>query len=156
MDADGGNFFIANVPADRSILEQPDAGFLGAIEPMQALVLNEGSLITASSAAAGSGNIVIAAEAIAISSDSRVTATGEIFSIGAVLAGVTQIDPPELVDASNELATRCTPQQIENRSSLVVRDTRPGAVRSPYLPVDSSADTAAAISVLCRSAATGF
>jgi len=155
-DVAGGNFFIANVPSDRSILDQPDAGYLDDIMPMQALVLNEGSLITASSAAAGSGNIVIAAEARAISSDSRVTATGYIVSIGAVLADVTQIDQPELVDASDELATRCTPQQIENRSSLLVRDSRPGAARSPYLRMNPSTGTAATSSVHCRPAATSF
>ena len=134
VDVAGGDFFIGDVPADRSTIEPPGAGLPGNIERMQALVLNEGSLITASSAAAGSGNIVIAADAIAISSDSRVTATGELFSIGDVLADVTQIDAPDLLEASGDLVTRCTPKQIENRSSLVVRTTGAGQLSPAYAP----------------------
>ena len=141
VDVAGGDFFIGDVPADRSTIEPPGAGLPGNIERMQALVLNEGSLITASSAAAGSGNIVIAADAIVISSDSRVTATGELFSIGAILAGVTQIDAPDLLEASGELVTRCTPQQIENRSSLMVRTTGAGQLSAAYAPSGFGART---------------
>ncbi len=141
VDVAGGDFFIGDVPADRSTIEPPGAGLRGNIESMQALVLNDGSLITASSAAAGSGNIVIAADAIAISSNSRVTATGELFSIGAILADVTQIDAPDLLEGSGDLVTRCTPQQIENRSSLFVRTTGAGQLSSAYAPSGFGART---------------
>jgi len=143
-DAAGGNFFIANAPADRSILDQPDFNPETDVQPMRALVLADNSRINASSAAAGSGNIVISAEAIAISADSEVSATGEVFTVGQVLVDVAQIDAPELVDASDGLQTRCTPTEIENRSSLLVDSLPAGAVRSPYLDAKQTMPAASA------------
>ena len=115
-DNDGGNF----------IIQQP-----------QALVLQRSSILANSGSGAG-GNISITADAIVIDVDSTVEATGEVLAVGEVLGSVLQLDPPVVVDAAAALDTRCTSQPVEERSSMIVRTTPPGAVREPYLPADAS------------------
>ena len=41
-------------------------------------------------------------------------------------------------DAAAALDTRCNSQQVEERSSMVVRTTPAGAVRDPYLSADAA------------------
>jgi large exoprotein involved in heme utilization and adhesion len=115
-DNDGGNF----------IIQQP-----------KALVLQRSSILANSGSGAG-GNISITADAIVIDVDSSVEATGEVLAVGEVLGSVLQLDPPVVVDAAAALDTSCTTQQVEERSSMIVRSTPPGAVREPYLPADAS------------------
>jgi hypothetical protein len=114
-DNDGGNF----------IIQQP-----------QALVLQRSSILANSGSGAG-GNISITADAIVIDVDSTVEATGQVLAVGEVLGSVLQLDPPVVVDAAAALDTRCTSQPVEERSSMIVRTTPPGAVREPYLPADA-------------------
>lgn len=113
---DGGNF----------IIRQP-----------QALVLQRSSILANSGSGAG-GNISITADAIVIDTESTVEATGEVLAVGEVLGSVLQLDPPVVVDAAAALDTSCTSQQAEERSSMIVRSTPPGAVREPYLPADAT------------------
>ena len=43
-----------------------------------------------------------------------------------------------VVTAAAALDTRCNSQQVEERSSMVVRTTPPGAVRDPYVAADAA------------------
>lgn len=113
---DGGNF----------IIQQPEA-----------LVLQRSSILANSGSGTG-GNISITADAIVIDVDSNVEATGEVLAVGEVLGSVLQLDPPVVVDAAAALDTSCATQQADERSSMIVRSTPPGAVREPYLPADAS------------------
>ena len=127
-----------NIQLTRSVIsgESASADAAGgsfSVSKPAALILEQGSLISGSSASAAGGNVTIEADAIVIDPTSNVSASGDLFTIGSVLGSTIQIEDPEAVDASSELATRCTPQQIENRSSLVINTVPPGAVRSPYL-----------------------
>jgi hypothetical protein len=100
-------------------------------------VLQRSSILANSGSGAG-GNISITADAIVIDVDSTVEATGQVLAVGEVLGSVLQLDPPVVVDAAAALDTRCTSQPVEERSSMIVRTTPPGAVREPYLPADAS------------------
>jgi filamentous hemagglutinin family protein len=118
---------ISGLSADR---ERDGGNFV--IEQPRALVLQRSSIL-ANSAAARGGNVRIVSDAIVLDPQSSVSATGQVLTIGQVLAGVLQLDPPPVVDAASSLDTRCTPRQVADRSSMVVRTTPQGAVRDPYL-----------------------
>jgi large exoprotein involved in heme utilization and adhesion len=110
------------------------------IQKPKALVLQRSSIL-ANSASGTGGNISITADAIVLDTESTVEATGEVLTIGQVLGNVLQLDAPVVVDAAAALDTRCRSQQVEERSSMVVRTTPPGAVREPYLAADAASVT---------------
>ncbi len=119
------------------------------IRQPKALILQD-SQILANSANRAGGNISIAADAIVQDPQSSVTATGQLLEVGSVLGGVLQLRSPTVPDAASRLDTRCTTQQIAERSSMIVRGTAAGAVRDAYLianspkrPVDTAITLAA-------------
>ena len=122
------------------------------VKSPQNLVL-QNSQILANSEAAGSGNISITANAIVIDPTSIVRATGEVFTIGTILANVVQLEAPEVGDAASPLETRCKPQKIENRSSLIVKTVRDDAVQSPYRQSAGRLGAPAAATALIRCSA---
>jgi large exoprotein involved in heme utilization and adhesion len=106
------------------------------IRQPKALILQD-SQILANSANSAGGNVSITADAIVQDPSSSVTATGQVFEVGSVLSGVLQLRSPTVPDAASRLDTRCTTQQIAERSSMIVRSTPAGAVRDAYLIANS-------------------
>ena len=109
--------------------------FIG--EPVDVILRN--SRLRALSDNEAGGNVTIAAQSIIFDATSSIEATGSIFTIGDVLATVLQVDEPEIEDSGRTLATRCTPQQVRDRSTLTVRQIRTESLRSDYFSAQSAA-----------------
>jgi len=133
---------------------QAGGGF--TVSKPRMMLLQRGSSIVASSASVTGGTATIEAETIIFDGTSTVTATGGVFTVGDVLGTIQQLPDPELVDAASRLETRCTSEQIDNRSSLVVREILRGQIRSPYLPEVSGPGAMATAGGPCQIGTTGL
>ncbi len=103
------------------------------------VILQNGSTVSANSGNPNAGNATVNARVIVIDGTSAVRASGDVFTIGSVLGSPLELPEAETVDASDDLATRCTPAEIGGRSTFVVRGNRPVELRPAYLPVEGTA-----------------
>jgi hypothetical protein len=97
---------------------------------------------------ASADSIVSASSAQSV--DGEVTNTSEN-TVGALV----EVDVPGVATA-DPIRTRCTGTQVMNRSSLVVRETKPGMVRSPWLGADPAPGAVTARNLPCDTGAAAF
>jgi len=124
------------------------------------LILDRSAIRADANAGAG-GNVSIAAGTFLPSGDSIVSATSasnvdgdiQIDSVNDLTGTVVEVEMPVL-SGPPLLSARCTPQQIENRSSLIVRNTRRGAIALPYIAPGVGAGITASAATLCSNALT--
>jgi len=128
-----GNAFIdgSSITASAQGLQSQDSGGNITIGTPRFLVVNSGEIRADANAGPG-GNISLGADTFLASADSLISATSATNVDGAVtidsvndLTGtVVEVEVPGL-GGLPALASQCSPQQIESRSSLVVRASRP-------------------------------
>jgi len=95
------------------------------------------------------GNITLVGDVILPSKDSVIRASSQLGSDGNVVlesandvyAEVVDIEVPDEAPAE-PISNRCTPAELESRSSLVARTVNPDAVKRRYLSAGSMAAVA--------------
>ncbi|MEM1190684.1 MAG: filamentous hemagglutinin N-terminal domain-containing protein [Pseudomonadota bacterium] len=99
-----------------------------------------GSQLRADADAGAGGNIDIDTRTIVVSADSQISASSqsnvdgqiEIDAVNQITGTLLNTEAPELAQPA-PLRQRCTPRDLEERSSLVLQSAPADAVRSPYL-----------------------
>ena len=127
------------IEASAQGLNAGDSGGNVTIGKPDSLALNN-SRISANANAGAGGNVSITTETFVQSAASAVTATSQsnvdgqvnIDAVNQITGDVVEVALPD-VSNPQPLRQRCTPNEIEDRSSFVVDGAAPGAVAIPYL-----------------------
>ncbi|MEL7044998.1 MAG: hypothetical protein AAGL66_08265, partial [Pseudomonadota bacterium] len=140
VDVDGMvNLSDSTIAASAQGLAAGDSGGNIRINAPASVSLNDSQIRADANAGAG-GNIDIDTRTIVVSADSEISATSqsnvdgqiEIDAVNQITGALLNIEAPELAQPA-PLRQRCTPKDLEDRSSLVLQSVPADAVRSPYL-----------------------
>lgn len=148
-DSAGGNVNIqvngmvnlsdSRIAASAQGLASDDSGGNIRINAPASVTLNDSQIQANANAGAG-GNIDIDTRTIVISPYSQISASSqsnvdgqiEVDAVNQITGTVLTTEAPELAQPA-PLRQRCTPKDLQGRSSLVVQSAAADAVRSPYL-----------------------
>lgn len=133
------NLSDSQIAASAQGLASGDSGGNIRIDAPGSVSLNDSQIQADANAGAG-GNIDINTQTIVISPYSQISATSQsnvdgqitIDAVNQITGAVLTTEAPELAQPA-PLRQRCTPVDLEGRSSLIVRTAQADAVRSPYM-----------------------